>query len=93
MLLIGISIALVMRGIFIPLGTAIIENFTWAFYVFGLFLMYTACKLVGSEHDDEDEENAFIRSARGRADHQGIRRRQDGGADRRPPHDTPRWRS
>ncbi len=65
-LLIGIAIALVMRGIFIALGAAIIENFSWAFYVFGIFLVYTAWKLMGSSHSEDDEyhENAFIRLVR-----------------------------
>ncbi|HYI24536.1 MAG TPA: TerC family protein [Thermomicrobiales bacterium] len=65
-LLIGITIALVMRGIFIALGTAIIENFSWAFYAFGIFLVYTAWKLVGSSHEEDEEyhENAFIRMVR-----------------------------
>lgn len=65
-LLIGIAIAMVMRGIFIALGTAIIESFSWAFYVFGIFLVYTAWKLARSRHDEQDDyhENAFIRMVR-----------------------------
>ncbi|CAN5761172.1 TerC family protein [soil metagenome] len=65
-LLIGIVIALVLRGVFIALGSAIIENFSWAFYVFGIFLVYTAWKLIGSDHDADEEyhENAFIRIVR-----------------------------
>ena len=44
-LLIGIILALVMRGIFIALGAAAIQNFSWVFYFFGAFLIYTAVKL------------------------------------------------
>ena len=64
-LMVGIIIALVLRGIFILLGAAVIERFTWVFYLFGAFLIYTAIQLVRSRHEDEDyEENAFIRRMR-----------------------------
>ena len=45
-LMVGIIIALVLRGIFILLGAAVIERFTWVFYIFGAFLVYTAINLV-----------------------------------------------
>jgi tellurite resistance protein TerC len=54
-LLIGIVIALVMRGIFIALGAAAIENFSWVFYLFGIFLIFTAYKL--AKDDDLDGEH------------------------------------
>src|ERR1700712_6037100 len=65
-LLVGIVLALIMRGIFIAVGAAAINNFSWVFYVFGLFLVYTAVKLAkeGAEDEDEDdefEENRLIR--------------------------------
>jgi tellurite resistance protein TerC len=62
-LLIGIVIALVMRGVFIALGAAAIDNFSWVFYLFGLFLVYTAVKLAreGAEDEDAYEENRLIR--------------------------------
>jgi tellurite resistance protein TerC len=62
-LLIGIVIALVMRGIFIALGAAAINNFSWVFYVFGLFLVYTAVKLAreGGEDEEEYEESRLVR--------------------------------
>ena len=41
-LLIGIVLALVMRGIFIAAGAALITQFVWVFYIFGAFLIYTA---------------------------------------------------
>jgi tellurite resistance protein TerC len=62
-LLIGIVIALVMRGVFIALGAAAIDNFSWVFYLFGLFLVYTAVKLAreGAEDEDAYEENRLIK--------------------------------
>jgi len=65
-LLIGIVMALVMRGLFIAVGAAVIENFAWVFYVFGAFLLYTAWKLAqeGGDQDEEYEENAFIKRVR-----------------------------
>ena len=44
-LLIGVVIALVLRGIFIGIGAAAINAFAWVFYLFGAFLLYTAVKL------------------------------------------------
>ena len=41
-LMVGIVIALVLRGVFILLGATLIENFSWSFYLFGAFLLYTA---------------------------------------------------
>jgi tellurite resistance protein TerC len=62
-LLVGIVLALIMRGLFIAVGAAAINNFSWVFYVFGLFLVYTAVRLArdGSTDDDEYEENRLIR--------------------------------
>ena len=55
-LMIGIVMALVMRAIFIAVGAAAISNFSWIFYLFGLFLVYTAFKLAKEGAEDEDEE-------------------------------------
>jgi tellurite resistance protein TerC len=64
-LMVGIIIALILRGIFILLGAAVIERFIWVFYIFGAFLVYTAINLVRHRGEDEDyEENAFIRRMR-----------------------------
>jgi len=62
-LMVGIVIAIVLRGIFIWLGAAAIEQFSWVFYIFGAFLIYTAIKLVkgGDTEDDEFEENRFMK--------------------------------
>ncbi len=52
-LLIGIVLALVLRGVFIGLGAAAINAFAWVFYLFGAFLIYTAVRLAreGVGHD------------------------------------------
>jgi tellurite resistance protein TerC len=64
-LMVGIIVALVLRGIFILLGAAVINHFTWVFYLFGAFLVYTAVTLVrGHGEDEEYEENALIRRLR-----------------------------
>lgn len=61
-LMIGIIIALVLRAVLIVLGAAAIERFSWVFYIFGAFLIYTAIRLVSGGHADEEEfkENALI---------------------------------
>ncbi|WP_184830098.1 TerC family protein [Jiangella mangrovi] len=66
-LMFGILTAIVLRGVFILLGAALINQFAWVFYIFGAFLVYTAVKLANQqvhheEHDDE-YENAFVRRA------------------------------
>ncbi len=64
-LMVGIIIALVLRAIFILIGAAVLERFTWVFYLFGAFLIYTAIKLVKDNgHDEEYEENALVRRLR-----------------------------
>lgn len=66
-LMVGIILALVFRGIFILLGAALISNFSWIFYIFGLFLLYTAANQAFTNHDDEAEnENRLIRMLRRR---------------------------
>jgi len=45
-LMIGIVLALVMRGAFIAVGAAALNRFDWLFYLFGIFLVYTAVRLI-----------------------------------------------
>ena len=62
---VGITIALIFRGIFILIGAALITRFTWVFFLFGAFLIYTAVKLVlGGDEDEEYHENGIIRNLR-----------------------------
>ena len=63
-LLIGVAMALVMRGIFIALGAQAISRFDWVFYIFGAFLIYTAWKLATSKEEDEFKENAVLVTVR-----------------------------
>src|SRR6478752_6626405 len=64
-LLVGIILALVFRGIFIALGAAAINQFSWVFYVFGAFLVYTAVNLVRhSGQSEEYDENRLVRWVR-----------------------------
>ena len=55
-LLVGIILALILRGIFIALGAAAIERFSWVFYIFGAFLVYTAFLLVWDTFKKEEED-------------------------------------
>ncbi|TFD33721.1 TerC family protein [Cryobacterium sp. TMT1-19] len=64
-LIVGIIIALVLRGIFILLGAQLIENFSWIFYIFGAFLLYTAVhQAVAKEPDVDEADNGLIRYLR-----------------------------
>ncbi|MCK7622006.1 TerC family protein [Streptomyces sp. RS10V-4] len=65
-LMVGVLIALVLRAGFIGAGAAIIANFSWVFYLFGAFLVWTAWKLIrearAGEQDEEFEENRFLKA-------------------------------
>jgi tellurite resistance protein TerC len=65
-LLIGIVLALVMRGGFIAVGSAAISRFSWVFYIFSVFLIYTAVRLAtqGETGAEDFKENALIRWSR-----------------------------
>jgi len=59
-LLFGIILALVLRGIFIALGASVINRYTWVFFIFGAFLLFTAWKLIGESDHKEWEEGKLI---------------------------------
>src|SRR5829696_4390491 len=69
-LLVGIILALVFRAIFIAVGAAAINRFSWIFFLFGGFLIYTAVKLFIDyrQHDESDDvpDNAAMRYIRRR---------------------------
>ncbi len=62
-LMVGIVLALIFRGIFIALGAVAINQFSWIFYVFGAFLVYTAWTLAKDTDHDDDAENSVVRFA------------------------------
>ena len=66
-LLFGIAFALVLRTVFILVGAAAIENFSWVFYLFGAILIYTAwvqARSGGHGGDEDYQENAVLRLTR-----------------------------
>ena len=68
-LLFGIIIALLLRLVFILLGAALVARFSWVFFIFGVWLLWTAFSQIketatGGGDDEEYEENAFIRVVR-----------------------------
>ncbi|MFB8244413.1 TerC family protein [Streptomyces sp. NPDC055952] len=66
-LMVGVLMALVLRGVFIAAGAAIISAFSWVFYLFGAFLIWTAWKLIQDarkeEHEEEYQENKLLKLA------------------------------
>ena len=62
-LMFGIIIALIMRGGFIAVGSALIENFSWVFYLFGALLFVLAYMQVRG-HSGDPANNLFVRVAR-----------------------------
>lgn len=66
-LLLGILMALVMRGIFIVIGAAVVERFVAVFFFFGAILIWTAYKLITEDpEEDEWQENRIITALRKR---------------------------
>lgn len=60
-LLVGVVIALILRGILIVVGAAALQRFSFTFYVFGALLILTAVKLVrGGEDDDAEAGNNIV---------------------------------
>ena len=60
-LLFGIATSLVLRAIFISLGSAIVSRWSWVFFIFGAFLIYTAIALIRETEEKEWEEGKFLK--------------------------------
>jgi tellurite resistance protein TerC len=61
--LIGIVLELILRGIFIGIGAAAINAWSWVFYLFGIFLVFTAVQLLRHNDADSSGDNAVVRFA------------------------------
>ena len=61
----GILGALVMRGVMIGVGVAVVREFEWVLYVLGTFLVFTGIKMIfAGEEEVDPEKNIAIRLAR-----------------------------
>jgi tellurite resistance protein TerC len=63
-LMIGIVIALIMRGLFIAVGAALISNFSWVFYLFGAMLLYLAYRQAFAHGESDPVNGRFMRLVR-----------------------------
>lgn len=64
-LLVGIVLALIMRGLFIAAGAALISTFSWVFYLFGALLIYLGWQQIRHRKQDvEFRENIALRALR-----------------------------
>jgi len=65
-LMVGVLVALVLRAGFIAAGAAIISTFSWVFYLFGAFLIWTAWKLIQDArkegHEEDYQENKLLKA-------------------------------
>ncbi|MFS0866808.1 TerC family protein [Microbacterium sp. 179-B 1A2 NHS] len=63
-LMIGIVIALILRGGFIAIGASLISNFAWIFYVFGALLLFLAYRQAFGSHESDPANGRFMRWVR-----------------------------
>ena len=61
-LMFGVITALILRGAFILVGATLIKDFSWIFYLFGAFLLYTAYHQAFRSHEDEEDSEGRLLS-------------------------------
>src|SRR5690606_5706636 len=54
----GVLGAIILRAIMIVFGVALINKFTWIIYVFGVFLIITAIRMVVGQDKPKDPKNS-----------------------------------
>ncbi len=60
----GVLGALVMRGLMIGAGTALLQRFEWLIYLFGAYILYAGCAMLVHKPDVEVEKLRVVRLAR-----------------------------
>src|SRR5690606_6817338 len=61
-LILGVIGAILLRAIMIFIGAALIAQFHWVLYIFGLFLLITGAKMLWAAGQEPDmEENPILR--------------------------------
>ena len=60
LLMLGIVLALIFRGIFILLGAQLLESYSWLFYIFGAYLVYVAVQQLREKDEHGSGEDNFI---------------------------------
>jgi tellurite resistance protein TerC len=60
LLMLGIVLALVFRAIFIVLGAALLESYSWLFYIFGAYLVYVAIQQLREKDEHGNGADNFV---------------------------------
>lgn len=60
----GIVGAIVLRGVMIMAGAALINTFDWSFYLFGAILIYSAARMLKQDDDFDPSKSVLIKLAR-----------------------------
>ena len=85
-LFLGVVGALVLRGVFIAAGGALIESVSWIFYVFGAMVLLAGARMFRAGEGGSGEQLRRARPAPGAAGHRALRRRTAPHPGERPGH-------
>lgn len=60
-LLFGIGLSLILRAVFLIVGVAMVQKWTFMLFIFGSFLIYTAIQILREDKEDDWEQSRFIK--------------------------------
>jgi tellurite resistance protein TerC len=60
LLMMGIVLALIFRAIFIVLGAALLESYSWLFYIFGAYLVYVGIQQMREKDEHGSGEDNLV---------------------------------